>query len=101
MCRRWQTRVKGRDWYDLVWYVGRHPQVRLSHLEERMRQSGDYRDEMPLTRGRLMELLRQAVDQLDVGRAQDDVVRFVRDPRTIDVWSRDFFREVVQRIEIC
>ena len=100
LCRGWQTRVKGRDWYDLVWYAGRHPQVRLSHLEERMRQSGDYRDEMPLTRGRLMELLRQAVDQLDVGRAQDDVVRFVRDPRTIDVWSRDFFREVVQRIEI-
>ena len=101
LCRRWQTRVKGRDWYDLVWYAGRHPQVRLSHLEERMRQSGDYRDEMPLTRGRLMELLRQAVDQLDVGRAQEDVMRFVRDPRTIDVWSRDFFREVVQRIEIC
>ena len=101
LCRRWQTRVKGRDWYDLVWYAGRHPQVRLSHLEERMRQSGDYRDEMPLTRGRLMELLHQAVDQLDVGRAQDDVVRFVRDPQTIDVWSRDFFREVVQRIEIC
>ena len=45
-----------------------------------MRQSGDYRDEMPLTRGRLMELLHQAVDQLDVGRAQDDVMRFVRDP---------------------
>ena len=101
LCRRWQTRVKGRDWYDLVWYAGRHPQVRLSHLEERMRQSGDYRDETPLTRGRLMELLRQAVDQLDVGRAQDDMVRFVRDPRTIDVWSRDFFREVVQRIEMC
>ena len=100
LCRSWQTRVKGRDWYDLVWYAGRHPQVRLSHLEERMRQSGDYRDETPLTRGRLMELLRQAVDQLDVGRARDDVVRFVRDPRTIDVWSRDFFREVVQRIEI-
>ena len=99
LCRRWQTRVKGRDWYDLVWYAGRHPQVRLSHLEVRMRQSGDYRDETPLTRDHLVELLRQAVDRLDVGRAQDDVVRFVRDPRTIDIWSRDFFYEVVQRIE--
>ena len=78
-----------------------HRCILLRYIEERMRQSGDYRDETPLTRGRLMELLCQAVDQLDVGRAQDDVVRFVRDPRTIDVWSRDFFREVVQRIEIC
>ena len=99
LCRQWQTRVKGRDWYDLAWYVGRHPQVRLSHLEARMRQSGDYRDEMPLTRDRLMELLRQAVDRLNVDRARDDVVRFVRDRRTIDIWSRDFFYEVIQRIE--
>ena len=98
LCRKRKTYVKGRDWYDLVWYAGRHPQVRLSHLEARMRQSGDYRDETPLTRERLMELLRQTVDHLDVGLAQDDVVRFVRDPRTIDIWSRDFFYEVVQRI---
>jgi len=59
-----------------------------------MRQSGDYRDETPLTQDRLMALLRQAVD-----RARDDVVRFVRDPRAIEIWSRDFFYEVVQRIE--
>jgi len=23
LCRKWKTRVKGRDWYDLVWYAGR------------------------------------------------------------------------------
>ena len=22
LCRRWKNRVKGRDWYDLVWYAG-------------------------------------------------------------------------------
>lgn len=24
-CRRWKNRVKGRDWYDLVWYCARYP----------------------------------------------------------------------------
>ena len=50
--------MKGRDWYDLVWYAARHPQVNLGHLETRMRQSGDYGDDSPLTRARLLELLR-------------------------------------------
>ena len=99
LCRKWGTRVKGRDWYDLVWYAGRHPRVRLSHLEARMRQSGDYPEEAPLARERLMELLTQAVDGLDVDRARDDVIRFVRDPRDVEVWSKDFFFEVVRRIE--
>ncbi len=99
LCRKWRTRVKGRDWYDLAWYAGRHPRVRLSHLEARMRQSGDHPEDAPLTRVRLMELLNQAVDRLDVDRARDDVVRFIPDPRSVEIWSNDFFFEVVRRIE--
>jgi hypothetical protein len=43
LCRRWRTRVKERDWYDLVWYLGRHPRLHRSHLESRVRQTGDRR----------------------------------------------------------
>jgi hypothetical protein len=99
LCRKWQRRVKGRDWYDLVWYAGRHPQVRLGHLEARLRQSGDYADATPLTKERMVGLLGQAVDQLDVDQARDDMVRFVRDRRSLDIWSRDFFYEVIGRLE--
>jgi len=98
LCRKWKTRVKGRDWYDLVWYAGRYPQVRISHLESRMRQSGDYRDDEPLTPDRLQHLLRQAVDDLDVKQARREVAPFIVDQRALDVWSRDFFRQIIPRI---
>jgi hypothetical protein len=29
LCRQWKSRVKGRDWYDLVWYAANHPQRHL------------------------------------------------------------------------
>jgi predicted nucleotidyltransferase component of viral defense system len=98
LCRKWKTRVKGRDWYDLVWYAGRYPQVRISHLESRMRQSGDYLDDEPLTPDRLQHLLRQAVDDLDVKQARREVAPFIVDQRALDVWSRDFFRQIIPRI---
>jgi predicted nucleotidyltransferase component of viral defense system len=98
LCRKWKTRVKGRDWYDLVWYAGRHPEVRISHLESRMRQSGDYRDDEPLTLDRLRHLLRQAVDDLDVEQARREVAPFIVDQRALGVWSRDFFRQIIPRI---
>jgi predicted nucleotidyltransferase component of viral defense system len=97
--RKWKGRVKGRDWYDLVWYAGRHPQVRLRHLEARMRQSGDYQSDTPLTKIGLMEHLHQAIDQLDIDQARSDIERFVDNERMLDLWSRDFFRQVVDRIE--
>jgi predicted nucleotidyltransferase component of viral defense system len=98
LCRRWRSRVKGRDWYDLVWYAGRYPEVRLSHLEERMRQSGDYTQERSLTISVLREKLHEAVDALQIDTARQDVMPFVRDQKALDVWSKDLFHSVIQRI---
>lgn len=97
LCRHWKSRVKGRDWYDLVWYVSNHPEFRLSHLEARMRQSGNYNEEGPLSVENLQSLLQDAVNKLDVEKARKEVSPFVRDQRTLDVWSTEFFADVVQR----
>lgn len=98
--RRWKKRVKGRDWYDLVWFAANHPTLRLAHLEQRMRQSGDWTAEDPLDEAAFRELPAQAVARLDVGRAVRDVEPFVRRPEDLEVWSRDFFLDVARRIQI-
>lgn len=98
LCRHWKSRVKGRDWYDLAWYVSKHPEFRLAHLEARMRQSGNYNEEGHLSVEKLRELLQDAVDTLDVVNARKEVSPFVRDRRTLDVWSTEFFADVVQRV---
>jgi len=99
LCRRWKTRVKGRDWYDLVWYLGHHPQVRLSHLESRMRSSGDWSETGPLRRERLLELLRSAIQHLDVNQTRQEADRFIRDKSSLELWSKEFFQQVIDRIE--
>ena len=98
LCRKWGSRVKGRDWYDFVWFVGHHPQLRLSHLEQRMRQSGDWTEDKALSRADLRDLLSAAIEILDVEAARREVEPFVRDPRALELWSREFFRNVAERI---
>lgn len=98
LCRRWKHRVKGRDWYDLVWYCARHPQLHLAHLEQRMRQSGHWSAEGSFTAEALQESLEQAVDQLDVDQARREVLPFVREPAALEVWSKEFFAAITQRI---
>ena len=36
--RAWKNRVKGRDWYDFVWYVSNNIPLDFSHLAERIRE---------------------------------------------------------------
>ncbi|PKN11834.1 MAG: hypothetical protein CVU69_10155 [Deltaproteobacteria bacterium HGW-Deltaproteobacteria-4] len=98
--RKWKNRVKGRDWYDLVWYAANHPRLHLAHLEERMRQTRHWAGDQKLTSARFAGLLTETIDQLDVNQALKDVFPFVRDPRALDLWSHDFFRDVATRIEI-
>jgi predicted nucleotidyltransferase component of viral defense system len=100
LCRRWKSRVKGRDWYDLVWYAANHPELHLHHLERRMRQTGDWQDKPPLTPQAFKDLLNRAVSQLNVERARNEVEPFVKNPQSLSVWSREFFLDVASRINL-
>lgn len=44
-------------------------------------------------------MLEQAVEKLDVDSAREEVSRFVRDPRTLENWSRELFLEAVMSIK--
>lgn len=98
LCRNWKNRVKGRDWYDLVWYVARHPQLRIRHLESRLRQSGHFDKKSPLNRDGLAGMLDAAIDRLDVRQAAQEVAPFIRNRHSLDAWSPDFFHHLVGRI---
>lgn len=98
LCRRWKTRVKGRDWYDLVWYISHHPELHLIHLEQRMRQTSDWHSADKLTEKTFFQLLHTAIDLLDIDKARNEVSPFVKDTETVSIWSRKFFHEIVSRI---
>jgi len=99
LCRRWKNRVKGRDWYDLVWYAANHPELHLYHLEQRMRQTGDWKDDAPLTSESFKDLLTKGINNLDVDQARNDVKPFVKNPENLSIWSREFFLDVASRIK--
>ncbi len=97
--RRWKNRIKGRDWYDFVWFVTYHPELHLSHLEQRMRQTGQWRGGDALTRQSFAQLLHEAIDRLDVHHAQQEVRPFLRNPERVDIWSLEFFHQLGDRIQ--
>jgi len=98
LCRQWKSRVKGRDWYDLVWYASHHPQLHLDHLEQRMIQSRHVKEGDRLTKEKFFLLTSNAIDKLDINQVKKEVEPFVKNPDALQVWSKEFFRDVVKRI---
>jgi predicted nucleotidyltransferase component of viral defense system len=98
--RQWRNRVKGRDYYDFVWYVAREVPVHLSHLESRLRQSGGWTMKRQMQQSDLLTLLEKKFDQLDVNAAKKEVAPFLRDPAAIDLWSREFFASLLPKLKV-
>jgi len=108
LCRGWQNRPKGRDWYDMVWYVQNGYVVDLVHLATRLTQSCkalvDTAVELPAdivlyTPELIASLLQKRVDALDINLAKQDVRRFIYDEKELAIWSQDFFSSLIQMIK--
>jgi hypothetical protein len=100
LCREWKSRVKGRDWYDLVWFAAYHPELHLAHLEQRMRQIGHWAGPTPLSAGDLRDLMTWRIDKVDIGQIRSEVEPFVKDAAALAIWSKEFFLDVASRIKV-
>jgi predicted nucleotidyltransferase component of viral defense system len=94
IARGWKNRVKGRDFYDYVWFLSRGIQPDTAHLASRLRRSGHLAQTQDLTRDLLLELLYQRFASVDFDQARRDVLPFIRDPATLDLWSAEFFTAI-------
>lgn len=97
-CRKWQQWVKGRDFYDFVWYVAKGIPLALTHLEIKMKASGDLARDTELTKKLFIELLTKRFNTVNIEEAKKDVLPMIKNPQSITVWSRNFFLSLVDKI---
>lgn len=91
LCRSWKAAVKGRDYYDLVWYLSRGVQPNLDHLKARLVQSGHMKGNAEFSIEVLKKMLAYRFSEVSFDSAKKDVRRFIKDTTVIDSWSCDYF----------
>lgn len=99
LCRPY---VKGRDWFDLIWYASVRAKANCALLSAALDQQGPWAGQRVSADGRWIrrELL-SVIERMDWNAARDDVRRFVYayDRSSLDLWTRDFFTSLVDRLE--
>lgn len=96
--RTWRNRVKGRDWYDFEWYVRNQIPIDFNHFLERCIQSESI-ERGRLTRHEFIELLKKKIDNTKIELATTDVSPFIKNPKDIEIWSKDYFLQLVDLIQ--
>jgi predicted nucleotidyltransferase component of viral defense system len=97
--RKWGTNVKGRDWYDLEWYIKKGALLNLNHFILRAKDSGDWIKE-DMTKEEFLELLRSKIETVNFDRIKADISRFITDRTVLDIWSAKYFGDLISGLKI-
>jgi hypothetical protein len=100
LCREWKGSVKGRDWYDLIWFISRNISLNIEYLRQRMIQSGYWKKNQEMTKDQLIDIFDKKIASLDIKSAKNDIINFIKDSSIIQLWSKDFFKAIVRKINI-
>ena len=97
--RKWNNRVKGRDWYDMEWYIKKGVELNLEHFCKRAIESGHWSEEA-ISKNQLLELLHAKIKITKIENVKEDLIRFIQNPNELDIWTRDYFDQLVINLKV-
>ncbi|RNL53986.1 nucleotidyl transferase AbiEii/AbiGii toxin family protein [Pedobacter jejuensis] len=96
--RKWKNRVKGRDWYDLEWYIKKGIPLDLHHFELRAKDTGDWSKE-ELSRNDVIDSLREKIKAVSFDNVKEDVIPFIKDDAVLEIWGEQYFNDLVEKLK--
>ena len=100
LCRDYQRHVKGRDYYDYLFYIGKGAKINLPYLENKLKNTGGIiRDDEILTLDRVKELLEDKFSNVDYESAKEDVSNFIENKESLNIWKKELFLSTVESLK--
>lgn len=100
LCRRY---IKGRDWFDFLWYVSKKVTPNYVHLQAALQQMGPWMNsEIIVSKSWLIDALNTKIEAIDWNLAKSDIENFLRghEKESLKVWGKDFFLTMVKKMDI-
>ena len=97
--RNWNYRTKGRDLYDYIFYLSKNIKVNIELIREKLIDSQVLKREDTFNIDVLKELLMQKFEQIDYKNAREDVETFIEDKDSLELWSKEFFKDITKILE--
>lgn len=98
LCRGY---LKGRDWYDFIWYTARKTPINHALLGVALNQHGPWKGKRPKPDDAWCAAqLRAKIEHVDWAQARLDVHRFVRPSElpSLEHWTREFFLQQAEKL---
>lgn len=99
LCRQY---IKGRDWYDFLWYIAKGISPNFGFLSSAMNQQGPWAGQaLEITPDWCVTALQEKIVTMDWQKTVNDVYPFLNesDRRTLKLWGVEFFINRLEKLK--
>ena len=99
LCREYQQHVKGRDYYDYLFYAARNTAVNNVYLENKLKKTGKISQSTVLTQQLLRQMLEEKFNTVDYESAKNDIAPFIRNKDLLMFWKPELFKSTLPALK--
>ena len=98
ICRNYKNTVKGRDYYDFLFYVKKRVKPNLNYLKNKLIESGKVKENDKFDIDTLKVMLKDRFETVDFNQVKTDAERFVFNNEDLSYYSKELFIEMVNKL---
>lgn len=93
--RKWKNRIKGRDWYDMEWYIQKGVPLNMNHFLNRAIETRDW-NKITISQEEIVKLLNEKITSVSFPAVKEDVRKFIRDDKKLAIWNEAYYKDLIQ-----
>ena len=98
LCRSYKNNVKGRDYYDFLFYIRKKIKPNLNYLRNKLIETGILKEEDNFDNNILKDMLIQKIESVDFNQVKNDAQKFIFKNENLEFYSKELFIEMVKRL---
>ncbi len=99
LCRNYKNTVKGRDYYDYLFYIKNEVSPNLVYLKNKLVDSGKLNPNDKFDINVLKEMLINRFEQVDFDQVKNDIERFIITNEDLSYCCKDLFVQMTDKIK--
>jgi hypothetical protein len=90
--------VKGRDYYDFLFYIKKRVKPNLNYLKNKLIESGKIKENDKFDIDTLKGMLKDRFETVDFNQVKIDAERFVLNNEDLSYYSKELFIDMVNKL---
>jgi len=98
ICRNYKNTVKGRDYYDFLFYIRKRVKPNLNYLKNKLIESGKIKENDKFDLDTLKVMLKDRFEAVDFNQVKTDAERFVFNNEDLSYYSKELFVDMINKL---